>query len=52
MTKKVLFATNGFANELTGVAVARAQVLVTEPLKTWTSRELFIWIEATIILEI
>jgi glycine/D-amino acid oxidase-like deaminating enzyme len=35
MTKKVLFATNGFANELTGGAVkpARAQVLVTEPIK-------------------
>jgi glycine/D-amino acid oxidase-like deaminating enzyme len=34
-TKKVLFATNGFANELTGGAVkpARAQVLVTEPIK-------------------
>ena len=35
MTKKVLFATNGFANELTNGAVkpARAQVLVTEPIK-------------------
>ncbi len=35
MTKKVLFATNGFANELTDGAVkpARAQVLVTEPIK-------------------
>jgi glycine/D-amino acid oxidase-like deaminating enzyme len=34
-TKKVLFATNGFANELTNGAVkpARAQVLVTEPIK-------------------
>jgi glycine/D-amino acid oxidase-like deaminating enzyme len=35
ITNKVLFATNGFANELTDVAVrpARAQVLVTEPIK-------------------
>lgn len=35
MTKKVLFATNGFANELTNGAVkpGRAQVLVTEPIK-------------------
>jgi glycine/D-amino acid oxidase-like deaminating enzyme len=35
ITKKVLFATNGFANELTDGAVkpARAQVLVTEPIK-------------------
>jgi glycine/D-amino acid oxidase-like deaminating enzyme len=34
-TKKVLFATNGFANELTNGAVkpARAQVLITEPIK-------------------
>jgi glycine/D-amino acid oxidase-like deaminating enzyme len=34
-TKKVLFATNGFSNELTKGAVkpARAQVLVTEPIK-------------------
>ncbi|EIA09244.1 NAD(P)/FAD-dependent oxidoreductase [Flavobacterium frigoris] len=35
ITKKILFATNGFANELTNGAVkpARAQVLVTEPIK-------------------
>ncbi|MFT7335973.1 MAG: glycine/D-amino acid oxidase-like deaminating enzyme [Porticoccaceae bacterium] len=35
MTNKVFFATNGFANELIGGAVkpARAQVLVTEPIK-------------------
>jgi glycine/D-amino acid oxidase-like deaminating enzyme len=34
-TKKILFATNGFANALIGVAVkpARAQVLITEPIK-------------------
>jgi glycine/D-amino acid oxidase-like deaminating enzyme len=34
-SKKVLFATNGFANELTGAAVkpARAQVLITEPIE-------------------
>ena len=34
-TKKVLFATNGFANQLTDGAVkpARAQVLITEPIK-------------------
>lgn len=34
MTKKVLFATNGFANALTNGAVkpARAQVLITEPI--------------------
>jgi glycine/D-amino acid oxidase-like deaminating enzyme len=34
-SKKVLFATNGFANTLTGVAVkpARAQVLITEPIE-------------------
>jgi glycine/D-amino acid oxidase-like deaminating enzyme len=34
MTKKLLFATNGFANELTngGVKPARAQVLITEPI--------------------
>ncbi|WP_413999556.1 NAD(P)/FAD-dependent oxidoreductase [Flavobacterium sp. W1B] len=34
MTKKVLFATNGFANKLTDGAVkpARAQVLITEPI--------------------
>ncbi|MDR6844860.1 FAD-dependent oxidoreductase [Flavobacterium granuli] len=33
-TKKLLFATNGFANELTkgGVKPARAQVLITEPI--------------------
>jgi len=33
-TKKLLFATNGFANELTNGAVkpARAQVLITEPI--------------------
>lgn len=33
-TKKLLFATNGFANELTkgGVNPARAQVLITEPI--------------------
>jgi glycine/D-amino acid oxidase-like deaminating enzyme len=49
MTKKVLFATNGFANELTGVAVkpARAQVLVTEPIKNLDIKGTFIWIEAT-----
>ncbi len=35
MTHKVLFATNGFANQLTNGAVkpARAQVLITEPIK-------------------
>ena len=34
-TKKLLFATNGFANELTNGAVkpARAQVLITEPIE-------------------
>jgi len=34
-SKKVLFATNGFANGLTGGAVkpARAQVLITEPIE-------------------
>ena len=34
-SKKVLFATNGFANEFTNGAVkpARAQVLITEPIK-------------------
>jgi hypothetical protein len=34
--KKNTFATNGFANALIGVAVkpARAQVLITEPIKT------------------
>lgn len=34
-TKKILFATNGFANALTNGAVkpARAQVLITEPIK-------------------
>ena len=34
-TKKILFATNGFANTLTDGAVvpARAQVLITEPIK-------------------
>tara|TARA_R110000868_G_scaffold126072_1_gene332983 strand:- start:27326 stop:28438 length:1113 start_codon:yes stop_codon:yes gene_type:complete len=34
-SKKVLFATNGFSNELTNGAVmpARAQVLITEPIK-------------------
>jgi glycine/D-amino acid oxidase-like deaminating enzyme len=34
-SKKILFATNGFANKLTGAAVkpARAQVLITEPIK-------------------
>jgi glycine/D-amino acid oxidase-like deaminating enzyme len=34
-SKKVLFATNGFANGLTGSAVkpARAQVLITEPIE-------------------
>ncbi|MFE3869744.1 NAD(P)/FAD-dependent oxidoreductase [Flavobacterium sp. ZS1P70] len=34
-TKKILFATNGFANALTNVAVkpARAQVLITEPIE-------------------
>ena len=34
-TKKLLFATNGFANSLTNGAVkpARAQVLITEPIK-------------------
>ena len=34
-TKKLLFATNGFANELTKGAVrpARAQVLITEPIE-------------------
>jgi glycine/D-amino acid oxidase-like deaminating enzyme len=34
MTKKILFATNGFANELTNgeVKPARAQVLITEPI--------------------
>lgn len=34
MTKKLLFATNGFASELIGQAVkpARAQVLITEPI--------------------
>jgi glycine/D-amino acid oxidase-like deaminating enzyme len=34
-SKKVLFATNGFANGLTGIAVkpARAQVLITEPIE-------------------
>lgn len=34
-TKKVLFATNGFSNQLTNGAVkpARAQVLITEPIK-------------------
>lgn len=34
-SKKVLFATNGFANTITGVAVkpARAQVLITEPIE-------------------
>lgn len=34
-TKKVLFATNGFAGEITNGAVkpARAQVLITEPIK-------------------
>lgn len=33
-SKKILFATNGFANKLTNVAVqpARAQVLITEPI--------------------
>jgi glycine/D-amino acid oxidase-like deaminating enzyme len=33
-TKKLLFATNGFANEITngGVKPARAQVLITEPI--------------------
>ena len=35
ITKKLLFATNGFANELTNGAVkpARAQVLITEPIE-------------------
>ena len=35
ITKKVLFATNGFANQLTNGAVkpARAQVLITEPIQ-------------------
>ena len=35
ITKKLLFATNGFANELTDGAVkpARAQVLITEPIE-------------------
>lgn len=35
MTKKILFATNGFANELINgeVKPARAQVLITEPIK-------------------
>ncbi len=35
MTKKLLFATNGFANQLTNGAVkpARAQVLITEPIE-------------------
>jgi glycine/D-amino acid oxidase-like deaminating enzyme len=35
ITKKMLFATNGFANALTNGAVkpARAQVLITEPIK-------------------
>ena len=34
-TKKIVFATNGFANSLTSVAVqpARAQVLITEPIE-------------------
>ena len=34
-TKNILFATNGFANELTAGAVhpARAQVLITEPIE-------------------
>ncbi|HEY4616798.1 MAG TPA: FAD-dependent oxidoreductase [Flavobacterium sp.] len=43
MTKKVLFATNGFANELTDGAVkpARAQVLVTEPIKDLDIRGTF-----------
>jgi glycine/D-amino acid oxidase-like deaminating enzyme len=41
-SKKVLFATNGFANTLTGVAVkpARAQVQLQSPLKILISREL------------
>jgi hypothetical protein len=34
------------------VKPARAQVLITEPLKILISRELFIWIGAIIILEI
>jgi hypothetical protein len=51
-SKKVFFATNGFANGLNWGAVkpARAQVLITKPLKILISRELFIWIEAIIIL--
>jgi glycine/D-amino acid oxidase-like deaminating enzyme len=41
-SKKVLFATNGFANTLTGVAVkpARAQVLITEPIENLDIKEL------------
>ncbi|WP_091254597.1 NAD(P)/FAD-dependent oxidoreductase [Flavobacterium omnivorum] len=42
-SKKILFATNGFANELTNGAVkpARAQVLITEPIKNLDIRGTF-----------
>jgi glycine/D-amino acid oxidase-like deaminating enzyme len=42
-SKKVLFATNGFANELTKGAVkpARAQVLITEPIENLDVRGTF-----------
>jgi glycine/D-amino acid oxidase-like deaminating enzyme len=53
-SKKVLFATNGFANNINWVAVkpARAQVLITEPIENLDIKELSIWIGAIIILEI
>lgn len=42
-TKKLLFATNGFANELTKGVVhpARAQILITEPIKNLNIRGTF-----------
>ena len=42
-SKKILFATNGFANELSNGAVkpARAQVLITEPIKNLDIRGTF-----------